>query len=112
MDFYVKWLGLSPEEQKKLTALTLDGEFLEKIVQDYVSVWRDRQRAATPVVYVRRLILVQAAMTAVKYSFDRGCSYRVELAFALWLCERVEHHASKLGKMEGLSGDTSPPEGG
>lgn len=111
-DFYIKWLDLSHEEQEKLHALTVDGELLEKIAQDYVLVWRNRQKAATPVVYIRRLILMQAAMTAVKYSFDRECSYRVELAFALWLCERVEHHASKLEKMEGLSGDTSPPEGG
>jgi hypothetical protein len=111
-DFYVKWLGLSHEEQEELHVLTLDGGFLEKIVRDYILVWRNRQKAATPVIYIRRLILVQAAMTAVKYSFDRECSYRVELAFALWLCERVEHHASKLGKMEGLSGYTSPPKDG
>ncbi|CAN5359600.1 hypothetical protein BH09VER1_BH09VER1_53100 [soil metagenome] len=97
-DFYATWLGLSQEERKELNQLTMDDEFLEKIVGDYVLVWKRRQKAATPVVYIRRLILLRAAMAAVKYSFDRECSYRVELAFSLWLCERVEYRASELGK--------------
>lgn len=101
VDFYAKWLGLSQEEREELAVLTNDDEFLQEIIGDYVLVWRRRQKAATPAVYIRRLILLRAAMAAMKYSFDRDCSYRVELAFSLWLCERVEYRASELEKREG-----------
>ena len=109
-DFYAKWLRLSQKEQEELDVLTTDDEFLERIVGDYVQMWKHRQKAGTPVVYIRRLVLLRSAMAAVEYRFDRECSYRVELAFSLWLCERVEQRASELGN-EDSSGETSPQEG-
>ncbi len=109
-DFYAKWLGLSQKEREELNVLTGDEQFLQGMVGDYVQVWKRRQKAATPVVYIRRLILIRAAMEAVKYSFDRECSCRVELAFSLWLCERVEQRANELEKREGLPGETSRQE--
>jgi len=65
-DFYAKWLGLSQKEREKLNVLTGDEQFLQGMVGDYVRVWKRRQKAATPVVYIRRLILILAAMVAVK----------------------------------------------
>lgn len=99
-DFYVKWLGLSLEEEEELHALTTDDEFFERIVEDCAEEWRNRQKTATPVAFIRRLILQRSAMVAVNYSFDCKCSYRVELAFALWLCDRVEDLAWKIAKVE------------
>jgi hypothetical protein len=95
-DFYVKWLGLSLEEEEELHALTMDGEFLERTIGDYALEWTNRQKGAMPVTYIRRLILQRTAMVAVNHSLDCKCSYRVELAAALWLCERVEHRAQEL----------------
>lgn len=97
-DFYVEWLGLSLEEEEELHVLNMDDECLETIVSDYAPEWRNRQKATTPVPLIRRLILQRSAMLAVKCTVDCKCSYRVELAFALWLCERAEHRAQKLEK--------------
>lgn len=91
------WLGLALEEEE-LHLLTMDVEYLETIVRDYALEWRNRQKATTPVPLIRRLILQRSAMLAVECTVDCKCSYRVELAFALWFCERTEHRAQKLEK--------------
>jgi len=76
----------------------MDKDFLERNAMDYALEWRNRLGATTTELYVRRLILQRAAMEAVSQSLDCKCSYRVELALALWLCERVEQRALSTGE--------------
>lgn len=98
--FYATLLNLSLEERKDLEELTHEDEFLDQVVGDYSAIWRRRQKAGIPVTQIRRSALVRMTFVAVKYSFHKPKHHCVEVAFAFWLCERVERLAEDMARAE------------
>lgn len=110
-DFYATLLNLTPKDREDLTGLTHEDDFLDQVVGDYAANWRRRQKAGIPVTQIRRFALVRMTFVAVKYSFDKPRHHGVEVAFAMWLCERVERLAEDMARAELMRLSVSSQQG-
>lgn len=94
--FYSSLLALSKDDRKELEGLLEDDCYLRTVVNDCAEGWRDHLKSGSITWLVRRRYLVRAALAAARYGVTHQMSRSVAAAFALTLCERIEHRAWEL----------------